>query len=86
MDVQDATTTSEQAAKSPTFQTKEVNGATKKYVGEPISFSLRDADIKEVLRTFAKISGLNIVVQPGVTGRSPSSSSRSPGTRRSRRS
>jgi|CXWL01.1.fsa_nt_gi type IV pilus assembly protein PilQ len=38
------------------------------YVGEPISMSLKDADIKDVLRTFAKISGLNVVVQPGVKG------------------
>jgi type IV pilus assembly protein PilQ len=37
-------------------------------VGEPISFTLRDADIKEVLRTFARISGLNMVIQPGVSG------------------
>ncbi len=30
------------------------------------SFNLTDADIKDVLRTFAQICGLNIVVQPGV--------------------
>src|SRR5581483_5384057 len=44
-------------------------GATQpKYVGDPVNMSLRDADIKEVLRTFAKISGLNMVIQPGVSG------------------
>jgi type IV pilus assembly protein PilQ len=39
-----------------------------KYVGEPMSLHLKDADIKDVLRSFAQISGLNIVVQPGVRG------------------
>ena len=33
-----------------------------------MSISLKDGDIKDVLRSFAQISGLNIVVQPGVTG------------------
>lgn len=50
------------------FEAQDVTGADREYVGEPINFSLRDADIKEVLRTFAKISGLNMVVQPGVSG------------------
>jgi type IV pilus assembly protein PilQ len=40
----------------------------KKYLGEPINMSLRDADVVETLRSFASISGLNIVVQPGVKG------------------
>ena len=30
--------------------------------------SLKDADITEVLRSLARISGLNIVIQPGVSG------------------
>lgn len=45
-----------------------VPGQKKEYVGEPISLDLKDADIRDVLRSFAKISGLNIVVQPGVRG------------------
>jgi type IV pilus assembly protein PilQ len=49
----------------PTFASQTL-GEEKRYVGAPIRFSLRDADIKEVLRTFAKISGLNMVVSPGV--------------------
>jgi len=40
----------------------------KEYTGEPISMSLKDADVKEVLRTFARLSGLNVVIQPGVRG------------------
>ncbi len=45
-----------------------VMGGKKEYTGEPISMSLKDADVKEVLRTFARLSGLNIVIQPGVRG------------------
>ena len=54
---------------APGFETRELGEAERQYVGAPINFSLRDADLKEVLRTFAKISGLNMVVQPGVEGR-----------------
>ena len=52
----------------PTFESREIAEAQRQYVGAPINFSLRDADLLEVLRTFAKISGLNMVVQPGVSG------------------
>jgi type IV pilus assembly protein PilQ len=38
------------------------------YYGEPMTLSLKDADIKDLLRSFAQISGLNIIVQPGVSG------------------
>lgn len=49
-------------------ESQTVGGGKKQYVGEPISLSLKDADVKDVLRSFAKISGLNVVVQPGVRG------------------
>lgn len=38
------------------------------YTGEPISLNLKDADMKDVLRTFAQLTGLNIAVDPGVGG------------------
>src|SRR5581483_3736221 len=38
------------------------------YTGEPISLNLKDADIKDVLRTFAQLTGLNIAVDPDVGG------------------
>ncbi len=38
------------------------------YEGEAITMSLKDADIKDVLRSFAQLSGLNVVVQPNVAG------------------
>jgi type IV pilus assembly protein PilQ len=53
---------------APGFESQNVGAGERRYVGAPIRFSLRDADIKEVLRTFAKISGLNMVVQGNVDG------------------
>ena len=38
------------------------------YTGEPISLNLKDADLKDVIRTFASLTGLNIAVDPGVGG------------------
>jgi type IV pilus assembly protein PilQ len=59
-------TPAEQAASN--FQGQTVAGGSRQYRGEPISLSLVDADIKDTLRSFAQISGLNIVVYPGVKG------------------
>jgi type IV pilus assembly protein PilQ len=36
--------------------------------GEPISLDLKDADLKDVLRTFAELARLNIVIDPEVKG------------------
>jgi type IV pilus assembly protein PilQ len=47
---------------------KEVETQERQFTGEPISLELKDAEIKDVLRMFAKITGLNIVVDPDVTG------------------
>lgn len=38
------------------------------YTGDPIDLTLKDADIKDVLRTFAQITGLNIAIDPQVSG------------------
>jgi len=38
------------------------------FTGEPITLSLKDADIKDVLKTFSTLTGLNIVVDPAVSG------------------
>ncbi|MBV9494878.1 MAG: AMIN domain-containing protein, partial [Acidobacteria bacterium] len=38
------------------------------FTGEPISLNLKDADLKDVLRTFAQLTGLNIAIDPGVGG------------------
>ena len=38
------------------------------YFGETINMSLRNADLVEVLRSFAEIGNFNLVLQPGITG------------------
>lgn len=40
----------------------------KVYRGEPITLRLKDADIRDLLRSFSEFSGLNFVIQPGVRG------------------
>ncbi|MCP4662592.1 MAG: type IV pilus secretin PilQ [bacterium] len=50
------------------FENIVVNRRVREYVGEPISMSLRNADLVETLRSFSKIADLNFVIQPGVAG------------------
>jgi type IV pilus assembly protein PilQ len=50
------------------FGTRQLAGE-RQYFGAPIDMSLRNADLVETLRSFAEISGLNIVVQPEIQGR-----------------
>ncbi len=38
------------------------------YTGEPVSLQFQNADLRSVLRTFADISGLNLVLDPAVAG------------------
>jgi type IV pilus assembly protein PilQ len=38
------------------------------YRGEPITMHLKDADIRDLLRSFSEFSGLNFVLQPSVRG------------------
>jgi type IV pilus assembly protein PilQ len=42
--------------------------APSKYSGHPVSLDFQGADLRAVLRTFAEISGLNIVIDPSVVG------------------
>ncbi|HOV87220.1 MAG TPA: type IV pilus secretin PilQ, partial [Syntrophobacteraceae bacterium] len=41
----------------------------KRYTGKPISLDLLDADLRNVLRLIADITGSNIVIEPDVTGK-----------------
>ncbi len=50
------------------LSTQSLGAQARVYSGEPITFSIRDGDIREVLRAIAEISNLNMVIQPGVTG------------------
>jgi len=45
-----------------------LSSGEKVYTGEPISLNLKDADIKDVLRTFAQLTGLNMAIDPAVSG------------------
>jgi type IV pilus assembly protein PilQ len=47
---------------------RNAGGREKPYFGEPIDLKVTNADVTDVLRTFAQISGLNVIVQPGVAG------------------
>jgi type IV pilus assembly protein PilQ len=38
------------------------------YTGEPISLNLKDVDLKDFFRLIHEISGLNIIIDPNVTG------------------
>ncbi len=62
----------EEAAQSENSATRVmpevVGGGGRVYSGDPITMSLKDADIKDVLRSFSGITGLNVVVHPGVKG------------------
>jgi type IV pilus assembly protein PilQ len=44
------------------------NSAQRRFTGHPISLDFQGADLRAVLRTFAEISGLNIVIDPTVQG------------------
>ncbi len=43
-------------------------GGQQQYTGHPISLDFQGADLRAVLRTFAEISGLNVVIDPAVQG------------------
>ena len=47
----------------------QLGGPTRqRYTGHPVSLDFQNADLRAVLRTFAEISGLNIVIDPTVQG------------------
>jgi len=52
------------ALKAQTITTEE-----KKWEGEPFTFDFKEIDIKDLFRFIADISGLNVVLDPGVSGK-----------------
>jgi len=54
------------AAAQPAGQA--VPAAGQRYTGHPVSLDFSGADLRSVLRTFAEISGLNIVIDPSIQG------------------
>ena len=59
-----------QAAQAPAAATPLSNSqrAGRSYSGNPVSLDFQQADLRAVLRVFAEISGLNIVIDPAVKG------------------
>ncbi len=49
--------------------TEEITAQPKVYIGKPVSLDLVDADIKSVIRLISELTGMNIVVDPEVTGK-----------------
>jgi type IV pilus assembly protein PilQ len=49
-------------------QTPPIAGNPSRYSGNPVSLDFQGADLRAVLRTFAEISGLNIVIDPTIQG------------------
>jgi len=50
------------------YATTEIATQEQQFTGEPITLTLKDADIKDVLKTFSVLTDLNIVLDPGVRG------------------
>jgi type IV pilus secretin PilQ/predicted competence protein len=51
------------------FQPVTLNPGDRQFTGHPISLDFKDGDLQDIFRLFADISGLNIVVNPGVAGK-----------------
>ena len=49
-------------------QTTQIGPNAPRYTGHPVSLDFQGADLRAVLRTFAEISGLNIVIDPTIQG------------------
>jgi type IV pilus assembly protein PilQ len=56
------------AEKAPQFPALAIEKEQPRYSGELITLSLKDADIRDVIKTFAVLTDLNIVVDPSVRG------------------
>ena len=56
------------AAQAPAPISQTAGTAPQKFTGFPISLDFQGADLRAVLRTFAEISGLNIVIDPSIQG------------------
>jgi type IV pilus secretin PilQ/predicted competence protein len=55
-------------ASAPVSQAPAASAPIGKYSGEPISVNLKDVDLRDFFRLIHEISGLNVVVDPGVKG------------------
>ena len=60
--------TTSPAMPAPVSQTTPIAPSSPRYTGHPVSLDFQGADLRAVLRTFAEISGLNIVIDPTIQG------------------
>jgi type IV pilus assembly protein PilQ len=58
----------QQAAGGQAASAQAVPQNPQRYTGHPVSLDFSGADLRSVLRTFAEISGLNIVIDPTIQG------------------
>ncbi len=58
----------QQTSTPPMSAPNSVVESTGRYSGEPISVNLKDVDLKDFFRLIHEISGLNVVLDPGVKG------------------
>jgi len=56
------------ATPTPGTQTTQIGPNAPRYTGHPVRLDFQGADLRAVLRTFAEISGLNIVIDPTIQG------------------
>src|SRR6185503_4563603 len=54
---------------APAVAAAQAGNEPKKWTGHPISLDFREGDLQDIFRLFADISGLNVVVNPGISGR-----------------
>ena len=47
---------------------QDAQAAAARFQGDPVTLDFQGADLRSVLRTFAEISGLNIVIDPSING------------------
>ena len=59
----------EQGHESAKVRVISAPSAVPKWIGEPISLSLKEADLVEVVRSLARLSKLNVVIDPRVQGK-----------------
>jgi type IV pilus assembly protein PilQ len=67
-DVFNEATPQQNAAARTVAGTRTLSSGPRQFNGEPISLKLNGADVREVIRTFAELTGLNIAIDPGVAG------------------
>ena len=52
-----------------TYTPKAASAAPSEFTGEKISINLKDADLRDVLKTFGQLTGYNIAIRPDLEGR-----------------